>query len=176
MSQLSTLARPYAAAAFKTATAGKSASAWSDMLKFLAVVVQDRNLLAIIANPKTSRQQLTDLLLAIGESQLNREGGNLVKTLIENNRLLLAPQISALYESFKAAHEGYLDVEVVSAYALSKEEQKKITAVLTKQLNKKIHLTTAIDNSLIGGFLARAGDTVIDGSTRGQLQQLAKKL
>ena len=176
MSELSTLARPYAEAVFKRAIESKSITDWSEVLVFLSVVMQDKEMVAIIANPKVSQEQLTSLLLDICQEQLKQEGVNFLKLLIENDRLMLAPQISKLYESFKAEHEGYVDVEVISAYALSKEEQNKFATTLKKILNKKIHITTSIDKSLIGGFLAKAGDKVIDGSIKGQLQQLAKIL
>ena len=176
MSELSTLARPYAEAVFKRAIESKSTSDWSDMLDFLSIVIQDKEMVAIIANPKVSQEQLTSLLLDICQDQLKEESVNFLKLLIQNDRLVLAPQISDLYESFKAEHEGYVDVELISAYALTKEEQNKFAITLKKLLDKKVHLTTSIDKSLIGGFLAKAGDKVIDGSTRGQLQQLAKKL
>jgi F-type H+-transporting ATPase subunit delta len=176
MSELSTLARPYAEAVFKTALENKSVSEWSDMLEFLSVVMQDKEMTAVAVNPKVSEQQLTQLLLDICQDQLSKEGVNFLKLLVQNDRLILAPQISDLYESFKAEHEGYVDVEVISAYALSKEGQKKFTTMLEKQLDKKVHITTSIDKSLIGGFLAKAGDKVIDGSIKGRLQQLAKKL
>ncbi len=176
MSELSTLARPYAEAVFKTAKENKSVAKWSDMLAFLSVVMQDKEMTTIIANPKVTQDQLTQLLLDICQDQLTKEGVNLLKLLVQNDRLILAPEISELYESFKAEHEGYIDVEVISAYALSKDEQKKFSATLEKQLDKKIRITTSIDKTLIGGFLAKAGDKVIDGSIKGQLQQLAKKL
>ncbi len=176
MSELLTLARPYAEAVFKTALENKSASDWSDMLNFLSVVTQDMEMAAIIANPKVSQEQLTTLLLDICQDQLKKEGVNFLKLLIKNDRLMLTPQISELYESYKAEHEGYVDVEIISAYALTKEEQNKFATTLKKKLNKKVRITTSIDKSLIGGFLAKAGDMVIDGSTKGQLQQLAKKL
>lgn len=176
MSELLTLARPYAEAVFKRSQESKSSSEWSDMLAFLSIVMQDKEMTSVIANPKVSQEQLTTLLLDICQDQLTEEGTNFVKLLVQNSRLMLAPQISELYESYKAEHEGYVDVEVISAFALSKEEQKKFATTLEKQLDKKVHITTSIDKSLIGGFLAKAGDKVIDGSIKGQLQQLAKKL
>lgn len=176
MSELSTLARPYAEAVFKRALETKAVSEWSDMLAFLALVMQDDEMAAVIANPKVTQEQLTQLLLDICQDQLQKEGVNFLKLLVQNDRLLLAPQISELYESHKAEHEGYVDVEVVSAYALTKEEQNKFATTLKKQLGKKVHITTSIDKNLIGGFIAKAGDMVIDGSIKGQLQQLAKKL
>ncbi|MCK5889959.1 MAG: F0F1 ATP synthase subunit delta [Methylococcales bacterium] len=176
MSELLTLARPYAEAVFKTAIEKKSVSEWSDMLAFLSVVMQDEEMTTVVANPKVSQQQLTQLVLDICQDQFSKEGVNFLKLLVENGRLILAPQVSELYEEFKAEHEGYVDVEVISAYALSKEEQKKFAATLEKKLDKKVHITTSIDKTLLGGFLAKAGDMVIDGSIKGQLQQLAKKL
>ncbi len=176
MSELSTLARPYAEAVFKIAVESKSANEWSNMLEFLSVVIQDKEVATIIVNPKVSQDKLTQLLLDICQDQLTKDGANFLKLLVQNGRLILAPQIAELYESYKADHEGYVDVEVISAYALSKEEQNKFAKVLEKKLDKKVHITTSVDKTLIGGFLAKAGDTVIDGSTKGQLQQLAKKL
>ncbi len=176
MSELSTLARPYAEAIFKRSLETKPESKWSDMLEFLSVVISDPEMAAVIANPKVSQEQLTSLLLEICQDQLNEEGVNLLKLLIQNDRLIISPQISVLYEAFKAEHEGYVDVEVISAYSLTKEEKNQFATTLKKKLDKKVHITTSVDKNLIGGFIARAGDKVIDGSIKGQLQQLAKIL
>ncbi len=176
MSELLTLARPYAVAVFKRALESKSVSDWSAMLEFLSVVIQDKEMAAVIANPKVGQEQLTQLLLDICQDQLTQEGANFLKLLIQNDRLILAPQISELYESYKAEQEGYVDVDVISAYALTKEEQKKFATTLGKKLDKTVHITTSVDKTLIGGFIAKAGDKVIDGSVKGQLQQLANKL
>ncbi len=176
MSELLTLARPYAEATFKRAIESKSVEKWSDSLAFLSLVVQDKEMSAVISNPKVGEQQLTQLLFDICQDQISKEGENLLKLLIQNERLILAPQISTLYESYKAEHEGYVDVEVISAYATTKEEQKKFATTLKKILNKEVHITTSVNKDLIGGILAKAGDKVIDGSVKGQLQKLAKKL
>lgn len=176
MSELSTLARPYAAAVFKRASESGSAQQWSDMLNFIAAVVKDNKISALIANPKVSKDKLVSVLLDIGQGQLNQEGQNFLKLLVQNDRLTLAPQIATLYETHKADAEGYVDVDVKTAYAFTKEEQKKFTSSLEKTLAKKVHLNISVDKSLIGGFLAKAGDRVIDGSVKGRLQQLAKKL
>lgn len=176
MSELSTLARPYAEAVFKIAVESKSISDWSETLEFLSVVMQDKEMVAIVANPTVSQEQLTTLILDICQDQLKQQSANFVKLLVQNERLILAPQISELFEVYKAEHEGYVDVELTSAYALTKDEQKKFATTLKKQLSKDVKITTSIDKSLIGGFIAKAGDKVIDGSVKGQLQQLAKKL
>jgi len=176
MSELSTLARPYAEAAFKRAKEVGAAGVWSDSLVFLSTVMQDKELTAVIDNPRFSKEQATQLMLDICQEYIHDEAVNFLKVLIENDRLKLIPQIAELYEQYKADDEGYINVDVYSAYALTKEEQKQTVATLEKQFNKKVHATVTVDKSLIGGILVKAGDKVIDGSISGQLHQLAKRL
>lgn len=176
MSELSTLARPYAAAVFKRASESGSAEPWSQMLKFIAAVVKDNGIATIIENPKVSQERLIQLLLDICQGQLNQEGENFLRLLVQNDRLTLAPQISCLYETHKADAEGYVDVDVTTAYAFTKDEQKKFTSALEKTLAKKVRISVNVDKSLIGGFLAKAGDRVIDGSIKGRLQHMQKTL
>ena len=176
MSELSTLARPYAAAVFKRASESGSAEQWSQMLSFIAAVVKDNGIATIIENPKVSQERLIQLLLDICQGQLNQEGENFLKILVQNDRLTLAPQISKLYETHKADAEGYVDVDVTTAYSFTKEEQKKFTSALEKTLAKKVRISVNVDKSLIGGFLAKAGDRVIDGSIKGRLQHMQKTL
>ncbi len=176
MSELSTLARPYAEAAFKRAKEVDAAKTWSDSLVFLTHVIEDPDLIAVINNPRFSQQQLTQLMVDICQDYISDEAVNFLKVLIENNRLKLMPQIAELFEQYKAEDEGYVNVELYSAYALTKQEQKQYVALLEKKLNRKVNSTVSIDKSLIGGILAKAGDKVIDGSISGRLHQLAKGL
>lgn len=176
MTEIATLARPYAEAAFKRAKETGAADIWADGLQFLTCVIQDPDMAAIVNNPRVSKERIQQLLLDICQDQINAEVSNLVKLLIENGKLKLLPTILVLYEEYKAQDEGYVNVDLYSAYALTKAEQNKYIAMLEKQLNKKVNATVSVDKSLIGGILAKAGDKVIDGSVSGQLHQLAKRL
>jgi len=176
MSELATLARPYAEAIFKRAKETGSSSEWSDKLAFLAATMQDESLSAIVNNPNVSDDKLLQLMQDICQGQLEGESLNLLKLLIENGRLEFAPQIAELFENYKAEDEGYVDVDVITAYALTKAEEQSFATSLKKKLNKTVHISTFVDTSLIGGFLVKAGDSVIDGSISGQLQQLAKRI
>jgi len=176
MSELATLARPYAEAVFQLAKQSDSAQSWSDMLAFMSAVVSDAELSVIIDNPKVSHQRLIQLLLDICQGQLSKQGDNFLKLLVENNRLSVLSQIATLYEKQRAEDEGYIDVDVLTAFSFTKEEEKKFSASLEKTLNKKVHIAVSVDKSLIGGFLVRAGDKVIDGSIKGQLEHMRKTL
>ena len=176
MSDLATLARPYAEAIFKRAKETKATDKWTQMLALVSLVMQDNELIALVKNPKVAQDRIGQLISEICQGQLDDEGANFVKLLVQNDRLLLAPQIASLYEEYKAEDEGYVDVDVSSAFALTKAEEKNLITSLEKTLNKTVRLKAGVDKTLIGGFLARAGDIVIDGSIKGQLQQLAKRL
>jgi F-type H+-transporting ATPase subunit delta len=176
MSELATLARPYASAVFKWAKETASAAKWSEQLAFLSAVMNSKEMSVLVGNPKVKKDRLTDLLLDVGKGHIDNEGVNFLKLLVQNNRLALLPDIAKLFEEQKAEDEGYIAVEVLTAFGFTKEAQQKFTATLEKTLSKKVHMNVTLDKSLIGGVLVRAGDRVIDGSIKGQLQNLQKAL
>ena len=176
MSELATLARPYASAVFKRAKETGSTKKWTQQLAFLSAVLNHADIAVIVDNPKISKKDLSELMVSICQEKINLEAENFLKLLIHNNRLNLIATIAQLFEAYKAEDEGYIDVEVATAYSFSKDAKQRFTATLEKTLGKKVNMNVTVDSSLIGGVLVRAGDRVIDGSIRGQLQQLAKRL
>lgn len=176
MSELATLARPYAVAVFKRAKETSSAALWSDSLSFMATITGTAEINALVGNPKFSKGRLTELMLDICKGHIDTEAVNFLKLLITNGRLGLLPKIATIFEDLKAEAEGYIDVAVMTAFPFAKEDEKKFATSLEKTLNKKVHMNVAVDKSLIGGVLVRAGDRVIDGSIKGQLQNLRKAL
>ncbi|MEE9356002.1 MAG: F0F1 ATP synthase subunit delta [Methylococcaceae bacterium] len=176
MLELRTLARPYAEAVFKRSKETSSAAEWSEMLRFLASLVKNEQLLSIIENPRISNEKLQSLLIDICAEHISKEGENFIRLLLQNNRLKLIPYVQTLFEEFRADDEGYLEVTVQSAFSLDAQQVKKLSTKLKNVLEKEVRLNVEIDKSLIGGILVRAGDRVIDGSVKGQLQQLAKIL
>ncbi|MGR9052286.1 MAG: F0F1 ATP synthase subunit delta [Gammaproteobacteria bacterium] len=176
MSELATLARPYAEAVFKRAKESASTVKWSDTLAFISAVVNDKLIAGIADNPRIGKDVLLQLMRDICKEQVDAEGENLIKLLVQNNRLKLAGQIAAIFEQFKAEDEGYVDVEVASAFVLSDDEKAKLSANLEKTLDKRVRLNVREDQSLIGGIVVRAGDRVFDGSIKGQLQHMRKAL
>lgn len=176
MIEQATLARPYAEAAFKRAKETQSTGVWSDMLAFLALVMKDQKISRIADNPKVERSAFSRLLLDICAGHLDDEGQNFAKMLVENDRLGLIHPISHVFESLRADDEGYVDVQVKTAYSLSQDDEEKLSKTLKNALRKDVRLHVEEDKSLIGGLLIRAGDQVIDASIQGQLQQLSNRL
>ncbi len=173
---LITIARPYAEAVFDRAVETDALDSWMEMLAFLAAVVSDESVADIIVNPSVAHERKLQLLLDIDKDQLTDEGQNLVRLLVENDRLPALPEISNLFQQMKSEHDGAIDVEVISAYALKPAAEKELAAALKKKLGRDVKISSTKDPELIGGVKIRAGDMVIDGSVAGQLSQLANEL
>ena len=174
--ETSTIARPYAEAVFGRASESDKLDHWSDTLGLLAAIAQDERVAAAVANPKLESDQRIGLMLDICGEHLDQEGQNLVRLLVHNGRLSVLPEIAALYEELKNESQGSLDVKVISAYEVSEAQENQLAEALKKRLNRDIRVTSEIDGDLIGGVVIRAGDLVIDGSVRGNLQKLATEL
>lgn len=173
MQEKTTIARPYARAVFECAQEDGKLEKWSGMLQVLKLVVSDKDMQSVIANPRIENQQLIDTIIDICGDNLDEQGRNFVSVLVAADRLLLVPQISELFDDLKAEAEGIIGVEVISAYPLEDDQKEKIMEVMTKRLGKKIEISMRVDESLIGGAVIRSGDSVIDASLRGRLRQLS---
>lgn len=176
MAELSTLARPYAKAAYEFAAAADTLGTWSAMLKTLSAVVQDAVVKSLLEAPGRSAQEQSDTLVELCGDALDDKGVNLVRLLAQNRRLPLIPFISEQFEALKAQREQTVEVELISAKALGDDQSARLAQALGKKLDRQVNVRHSIDPSLIGGVLIRAGDTVIDGSIRGRLNKLAEAL
>ena len=176
MVELATLARPYAEAVFELAVAANNFDEWSNNLNFLETVVKDPTITAVITKPEIGKDTVTRILLDIGDEYLSELGKNLVKILVDNHRLPVTPQIAHQYEQLKAQHQGHIQVEIASAYPVEPQQQQEIQTILQQRFDKIVDINTTIDKSLLGGWLVRAGDEIIDLSIKGHLQRLAFEL
>jgi F-type H+-transporting ATPase subunit delta len=90
--------------------------------------------------------------------------------------LPVLPEILEIFEQLKAESQRIVNVHVRAAFELQPNQINNIAEMLKAKLGREITITTEEDPDLIGGIHIRAGDTVIDGSVRGHLQQLANEL
>jgi F-type H+-transporting ATPase subunit delta len=176
MAEISTIARPYAVAAYKLGREQKALGKWSEMLGFAAAVANDAQIKAYIQDPKVVSSDLQTTFLKVCGDQLNENGQNLVKVLVEYGRLSILPEISSAFEALKAQDEGTLEAEIIAAAKPSAAEVKDLVKRLEAKFGKKIEASVSVDPELIGGIKIIVGDTVIDASVKGQLQNLAYTL
>ncbi|WJG09440.1 F0F1 ATP synthase subunit delta [Aliiglaciecola sp. LCG003] len=175
MSELTTVARPYAKAAFDYAVEKNAITQWQEMLVFAAEVAKNDSVTDILSGAMAA-EKLADLFVNICGEQLDQAGQNLIHVLAENGRLKALPEIALLFNHYKAEYDKEIDVEVTSAVELSKKQLDEISASLEKRLARKVKLNCSVDADIVAGVIIKAGDTVIDGSVRSKLNRLSDTL
>jgi len=154
----------------------KALAKWSEELAFIGAVSDNAQVKALIDDPKLPSSELERALLAIFDGKLSDTAINLVKLLVENDRLVIVADIVAAFEELKALDEGTLEAELTVASKPTDAQVKAIVKQLEAKFGKKIDAQVNLDPELIGGIKIVVGDTVIDASVRGQLQSLAYTL
>lgn len=180
MSELTTIARPYAKAAFdfaieQSATDKSAVEKWSEMLGFLTSLVENEQIKEFLTG-SLSAQKVADTVIAISGEQLNQHGQNLIRLMAENKRLSAIPAVFEEFTHYVEEHQAIAEVNVTSAQPLNATQIEKIAAAMEKRLVRKVKVNCNVDNQLIAGVIIRTEDFVIDGSSRGQLARLADEL
>jgi F-type H+-transporting ATPase subunit delta len=176
MADKTTVARPYAKAAFEEARGEKRLGPWSDALRVASTVVTDPGVESLLGNPRVTSSELAQLVTDIAGPKLGDHGANFVRMLAENHRLAYLPEISALFDEMKDEEERIVDVTVTSASPLDEGQRKTLTTALERKLKRAIRMQCQTDPALIGGAVLQAGDLVIDGSLRTQLNRITYEL
>jgi len=180
MADLTSIARPYARAAFDFALEHQQITAWSDVLERMAQIVVDPLCEAFITNPSATPEQHGQLMLAMLQRVNAGEDTKHIQAFIEllahNKRLLVIPSIFKQFQELRAVYEKTLTVDVISFAALSKEQSEQLAERLSRRLQREITLAVVIDPSILGGMIVRAGNLVFDGSVRTQIENLGAAL
>ena len=176
MAEPTTIARPYAEAAFKLADAQGKLAEWSAALANLAAVAADDRVRAAVGDPNLSAAKDAGLIISILTGKLSGDAENFVRVLAENGRLGVVTEIRAHFEALKNEREGTLEAEVTTAFEMDQAQIADLVARLEKRTGRKVKARVSVDKSLIGGVKVVIGDKVIDGSARAQLSALENAL
>ncbi|CAG21863.1 MULTISPECIES: F0F1 ATP synthase subunit delta [Photobacterium] len=175
MSDMTTIARPYAKAAFDFAVENGELAQWAEMLTFASEVVKNEAMQDILRSG-FSADKLTEIIVSVCDEQLNEFGQNLLKVMAENGRLTMVPAVSDEFLFLKNEHEKTIEADVISAVVLEDSQLVAISQKLEQRLERKVKLNCSVDETLIAGVVIRAGDLVIDNSVRGKLNRLSDTL
>ena len=174
MAEKITLARPYAKAALEAARDSNAFSHWSEMLAAAATTVADERVVKLLSSPRVQPSDLVELIAQA--SGADERGRNFLIALAQNRRLGVLPEVAAIYNELRAEIENISEVHVTSAVQLDDAQRARMAAALKKRFKREVSLHYALDASLIGGAIVRAGDFVIDGSLHARLERLATQI
>ena len=175
MSEVITVARPYAKAAFDVAVEQKALDKWVAMLAFATEVANNDTMQGLLTGSMAA-DKLGELFVQICGDQLDKQGQNLIKVMAENGRLSVLPAVLDEFIALKSELDKQLDAEVCSAEPMSDADIAKLKASLEKRYGKTVNLSFKVEPSLMAGLVIKAGDEVIDASVRSKLNRLAEAL
>ena len=176
MSSLTTLARPYAKAAFELAQDQQALARWEKMLTLAAEMAMDDSMVGLLESPHVSNSAVVKIITDAAGESFDSRFRDFLYVLADNGRLPLLPQLTKLYHQFREEAENRLSVTVVSAIPLDDEQAGRMKEALARRLACEIELNNEIDEGVIGGAVVYAGDQVIDGSLLGKLEKLSAGL
>jgi F-type H+-transporting ATPase subunit delta len=171
-----TLARPYARAAFEAARDADALSRWSEALELASEIAGTEEMHYLSGDPRMGGDRLLELITDIGGERFDESFTNFLKVVITNGRLELLPEIAVQYEQYRREAEQRIRVEVYSARPMDDKESDELAERLKARFGREVDMHVEVDESLIGGAGIRAGDKVIDGSVRGRLEQLGRRI
>ena len=176
MAELATIARPYAEAFFK-ATGPISPRELADQLDALAQVTSLQELRQFADNPKVDPVTVYDVSVGgLRSVALSSPVQNLLRTVIDNGRLAVMPEIAVQYRALVNDQSGVSDATVYSAFPIDGAQLADVVGSLEKRFNRKLNANVVVEPQLIGGIRVVVGDEVLDTSVRARLEQMRAAL
>ena len=176
MSTTTTLARPYAKAAFELAGADNTTDRWNEMLVLASALVTDETMANLLQSPQLTSDQVVQVLADTGGEAFDSRFRDFLAVLSENKRFPLLPEITDLYQRLREEADKFLRVKVVSAFALDEDQATRMKDALARRFEREILLESEVDKSVIGGAVVYADGQVIDGSLKDRLAKLSNSL
>ena len=165
----------YAQAAFELAVERNELQIWQESLRRISEITADTKLVAWLESPKIPFDVKKGVLQQrLGE--LNPLALNLACLLVSKGRLRIAGDILQQYDRLVDAYHGIEHAQIVTALPLEEEDKQRLSRQLGEMMGRKIVIDAQVDPSVVGGFIAKIGDTLIDASTRNRLEALRKSL
>lgn len=176
MSELATVARPYAKAVFDLAKQSNALEEWSNMLSLAASVANDAGVQGLLQHPKVEGNAIVKLFNDVSGNGFSAPFQNFLKLLGENRRIAALGDIAEQFETERRSLESRIKVTVHSATEIESSQVERLKASLKTRYQQDIDLDVKIDASLIGGAIIHAGDEVIDGTVKGRLEKMTISL
>lgn len=149
---------------------GQELAAVRDLLE------KEAELRDVLQNPALDPQRKVEIFDELVGDQLNVLTHNFVRLLIRKSRIDHIELMTGEYAAMERTRKGVLEVEITTARELDKGIRDELESSLSGTLGKSIEMKTAVEPSLIGGMVARIGDTVYDGSVEHQLARIQQRL
>jgi F-type H+-transporting ATPase subunit delta len=176
MAESTTVARPYAEAAFELARERQALPAWAKTLNLAATLVREPRVAQSLDNPRLGDSEKESLLLSLLGDAVDADMRSFVRVLVTAERVKLLPEIAGLFDTLKDRAEGAAKAEIETAFELTPAQLAELTTALERRFGKRIEASVRVNPDLIGGARVTVGDAVLDASVQAKLQAMATEL
>jgi len=175
---LQTVARRYATALADVAIERREEREIKNELDQWAEMIEAHpQLKEVFANPTIvydhKRKLLEEL---ISRTRVRETTASFLRVLLKNQRLSQLREVAARYGQVLDERGGIVSAHVTTARPIPEDLKNSLHDTLTAVTGRKVRLSFATDETIIGGLVARIGSTIFDGSVQSQLDRLANEL
>ena len=165
----------YSDAIFEIASQDDNLLEWGDFLNDLSEIFKDRKIQKFFLDPKINNN---DKVALISESEIKSDNKkiNFLKLMIEKNKLFLIDSIHNRYKKLIDLNNGVKRAEIITAFELTETQLNQINDKLSNITKTKVIGNNVVDKSILGGFIAKFDDQMLDMSTKGKLSELKDKI
>lgn len=165
----------YSDAIFEIASQDDNLHEWGDFLKDLSEIFKDRKIQKFFLDPKINNN---DKVALISESDIESDDKkiNFLRLMIEKNKLFLIDSIHDRYKKLIDLNDGVKRAEIITAFELTETQLNQINDKLSNITKTKVIGNNVVDKSILGGFIAKFDDQMLDMSTIGKLSELKDKI
>ena len=170
---MSSFTRPYARAFLEAAPAGYDIGAFLEAGQTMAKAFEaNPTLRAFLLAPNVPREAKSQAIAALGaKAGLDEYGARFLQVMLRNHRLLEAGEVFKALRDLNDALQNILRVRLTVPAPLTDAEQKTVEEAIASRTGKAVRTQIDLDPNLLGGFIARAGSHVYDGSVAAAIRR-----
>ncbi|HAP36103.1 MAG TPA: ATP synthase F1 subunit delta [Bacteroidetes bacterium] len=171
------VATRYASALMELTNEQKKSNAIAeDLLIVKNAVDSSRELRNVLASPVIKKDKKQAILRDMFKKKISEVVLGYIDEIVVKGRENILGEILAQYFVLRDEQLGIVRVSVKTSVEFSTKQENELVKQLEAMTKKKIEIAFSLDKTLKGGFIARVGDTVLDGSIKRQLEILKIKL
>ena len=127
----------------------------------------------VLTSPVMPKDLKRDLLeYSIKTDSENKTLRNFLNGVVEADRVSLIPEILSEFFEIADKNNGRVTATVTAALPLDEEAVSEVSQKLESIFSKKVTVKTLTNKQLLGGFIAKVGNNVIDLSLKTKLEEL----
>ncbi|MEJ2054375.1 MAG: ATP synthase F1 subunit delta [Calditrichaceae bacterium] len=148
----------------------------NDLKQIKELLDKSENFRVFITNPLVDNNEKANIMSELFKGKLSLSGYNFLQLLARKKRSSILPAIIEEFHRMLLEHRSIIEGDLVSVVDLNENQEKQIRENIEKMTGKSVFFKKYHDPSLIGGFIVKIEDVIIDNSIRFQLNKLRERL